>query len=152
MDKLLLFFFILFHACSPSGNHTEKLSYPAPDSFGDLYGIFVQMPDEVVFEYFKKGEGQVQFESQYSVSGRNALDIEQYLCENFDMNKLIFNCCAWEPVDGRHGQYGNEIFLKEQGAYISHTVTMFSDETLVNTRANWDSIPVFYVLVQTILF
>jgi hypothetical protein len=145
-------FLLILNACSPFGESTEMISHPDPDISADLYGIFVQIPDEMVFDYFRKGEGQIQFESQYSVRGKNASEIEQFLCDHFGMNMLTFNCCAWEPVDGLHGTYGHEIFLKEQGAYIAHIITMFSEETLVNTRANWDSIPAFYVQVQTIQF
>ena len=91
-----------------------------------------------------------RFVASYVVNGAEAEDVETYLKEDFQMTSLRFICCGWdslniddltEPSAGVYrDRFGNEFYIK-----------MYSAETLIQSRDQWDNIPEFYVRVTTYL-
>ena len=83
--------------------------------------------------------GQARFEAKYKVSGTRAAEVENYFVKIFNMKKLRFMCCGWEPEGGRTGQY-NRVVNKVDYIYL---VTMYTS----SLEKNWNKIPYFYVTV-----
>jgi hypothetical protein len=77
-------------------------------------------------------------EARYRVEGRHAAEAERYLVKEFKIQKMSRTCCVWES---------NKNFYREaqkRGFWIS----MGTDETLVDKRAEWPKIESFDITVD----
>lgn len=77
----------------------------------------------------------------YRVSGLYAVQVEDFLVNNFQLKKLVKSCCQWDGPTSFYRK-GDDLF----------NISMRSDEdtsTIVTaTRADWHKLPFFYVTVK----
>lgn len=79
--------------------------------------------------------------ARYRVAGSQAQAVERHFMKTANMPALVFLCCGWDSV----GPKGRDGWLQ---AGVEHfTISMHSDETLFNRRADWSRIPWFNVTV-----
>ncbi|NKC51897.1 hypothetical protein HED63_22835 [Ochrobactrum cytisi] len=77
----------------------------------------------------------------YRVAGSQAQAVERHFMKTANMPAPVFLCCGWDSV----GPKGRDGWLQ---AGVEHfTISMHSDETLFNRRADWSRIPWFNVTV-----
>ena len=113
-------------------------------SCADLSKEFRNLPKELKFQGCEPSkESQLRvLRSTYQVSGKNALAIENFLVDKFDMSPLNFVCCGWESTtnaDGRrHGTYTDH-----RGYY--YELRMYSGEILIPEQLEREDVPYFYV-------
>ena len=104
-------------------------------------------PEELEFAGCKKYHklSLEVLEARYEVTGKDAGTVENFLQQKFHMSQLQFLCCGWEPLgrieNTKSPGYGS--FRDSRG--YKYEVTMFSQETLINHRQDWQNIPLFYV-------
>ena len=126
---------------------TSPYTYAEPDC-GDYLAAFNKKPDNLEFigcEDFARG-GQQHSEAKYRVSGTHAAAVEDYLVKVFNMRKLRFYCCGWEPEGGRTGGYSRMINKVD---YI-YAISMYSADTYapgLEKKKNWQKIHFFHVRV-----
>jgi hypothetical protein len=90
------------------------------------------------------------FVAHYTVEGKNAAKVENFLSKNFGMAALGFVCCGWSPRIRRD----RDSSLPGDGKYFDngfrYEVTMLSGETGLS-RQNWHQLPLFQVRVTKFL-
>jgi hypothetical protein len=109
---------------------------------GDLLAELHRKPRNLEFIRCTKETGAQgkPLKASYRVAGVHALEVEQYLIQNFHLPRLRKSCCQW---DGKPGYYerGKDEFLiwmsGEDGATAAAA-----------TRAEWRKIPYFYIEVE----
>lgn len=74
----------------------------------------------------EEGEGQVIKYATYNVKDSHSYEVEKYLVENYNMGKLKFTCCGWEPQDGKEGEIHNEE-LKKLNENYSLLISMYGN-------------------------
>ncbi len=128
-----------------TGAHSEPRDTSLSENeCGDLLGQFGTKPDSLEFlDCIAVHAPQVRFSARYRVLGNQAEIVEDFLHTEYGMNNLHFVCCGWEPKDGVRGS------LTVPGHYFS--ITMDSDETLMNDRTKWSDLPYFYVVVEELI-
>ncbi len=119
----------------------------------DLMVELVDKPPEFQFLECKE-EKQAPSDvlvARYRVPGKDAATVENFLQQKFNMSKLRFLCCGWEPVFVKKNNYlsGHGTYRDKRGYY--YKIIMFSEETLLNQRQDWKNIPFFYVTVTKFL-
>jgi len=145
-------------SCSGKDSRLESLTVDSKKSVssevfsGDIFNYFFEKPDALKLIGCKQGQGQVLFEALYCVQGKNAVDIESLLTEQFLMSPLSFVCCGWEPEDGKSGILTEEFHNESTGEFIGVFVNMYSQETLLNKRSEWRNIDSFFVRVEVVSF
>lgn len=94
----------------------------------------------------KVTEAQVEkLVATYRVSGAFAPDVERFLMRNASMPALRFVCCAWESWPS-HLKLSRRGYFKNPNSY-DYEVTMFTEETLIDSRQKWREIYYFWVTV-----
>lgn len=86
--------------------------------------------------------------ASYVVEGARAESVEQFLQQEFGMSSLQFLCCGWETFTS-----AADINTTPYGRYVDASgfefdIQMYSAETLIQDRAQWNQIPEFYVRVR----
>jgi hypothetical protein len=116
-------------------------------SCGDFLNELGKSPERLIFlDCQKTTEAQLDvLKATYKVSGEDAADIESYLQQSFQMPHLKFVCCGWEPGPGR-GSYKPGAATNNSSGF-EYQITMWSEETLIDDRSDWNKIPFFYVAV-----
>ncbi|HBE58733.1 MAG TPA: DUF4952 domain-containing protein [Cyanobacteria bacterium UBA11149] len=110
-------------------------------------------PEELEFAGCKKYKkfSLEALEARYKVTGKDAPKVERFLQQKFQMSELRFLCCGWEPVrrieNTNSPGYGS--FRDSRG--YEYEVSMFSQETLIDERQDWQNIPFLYVDVTLYL-
>ncbi len=130
--KLSVLFSLVLALASP-------YAYAEPDC-GDYLSELKKMPNNL--EYIsctKVNSGQAHLKAEYRVRGTQAAAVEAYLVKVFNMKKLRFMCCGWEPEGGRTGQYNRVV----NNVDYSYSITMHA----TSLEKNWLKIPYFYVTV-----
>jgi hypothetical protein len=128
-------------ACTDMNPEPQQDASLIADECGDLLSQFGTKPDALEFlDCTAVHAPQVRFSARYRVPGNQAEMVEDFLHTEYGMNKLQFVCCGWEPKDGVRGS------LTVPRHYFS--LTMHSDETLMNDRTRWGDLPFFYVVVE----
>ncbi|MEO0434243.1 MAG: DUF4952 domain-containing protein [Cyanobacteria bacterium J06656_5] len=91
-----------------------------------------------------------RFVASYVVKGAEAEAVETYLKEEFNLTSLRFICCGWDSlnIDGLSGP-SNGLYRDRFGNQFD--VNMYSGETLIQDRGQWEKIPKFYVRITTYL-
>lgn len=141
----------MFLSGIPVGITAEKTNLEP--SCEDLMAKLIDKPKELQFlECQKDRSAQLEvLVALYKVPGQDATKIEDFLQRKFNMAPLRFICCGWEPVvvsqDGNLP--GRGFFRDERGYY--YEVTMFSEETTIARRREWNNIPFFYVKTTVFL-
>lgn len=100
---------------------------------GDLLSKYGEKPSQLKFIECLKGEGQVVLKAIYQVSGEDAKDVEDFLVKTYNMGKLKFVCCAWEPEKGRTGQIVDAT-LQEKHPNYSISISMFASAETEATK------------------
>jgi hypothetical protein len=87
--------------------------------------------------------------ANYRVVGAHAASVERALMKIAKLPKLRFICCGWDSVPPQRliGQQALRGSLKS-GYEMRYEVSMFSEETMVHSRARWSEIPSFKVTVM----
>lgn len=91
-------------------------------------------------------EAQIEkLQATYRVRGAYAGPIERFFVQTANMPALRFICCVWEP-------WPTHLKLSRRGSYknprgYDYEVTMFTDETLIDSRAKWPEIYYFWVTI-----
>jgi Domian of unknown function (DUF4952) len=120
---------------------TTKLSETPPlcENFLEKWG---QYPPKLKFVGcgYEKNIQSDRSIAKYTIKGIDAVKIELFLHENFQMAPLKFVCCGWEPVavagsDRRYGTY------RDRSGYY-YEIAMGSGETI---ERNWNRIPEFHI-------
>lgn len=94
----------------------------------------------------KVNEAQIEkLVATYRVLGAHAPAVERFFMQTANMPSLRFVCCAWEPWPS-HLKLSRRGFYKNRNSY-DYEVTMFTEETLINTRDKWREIYYFMVTV-----
>ncbi|MBC7500178.1 MAG: DUF4952 domain-containing protein [Herminiimonas sp.] len=81
----------------------------------------------------------------YRVLGAHAPEIEKFFMRTANMPELRFVCCAWEPWPS-HLKLSRRGYFRNRFSY-DYEVTMFTEETLIETRSKWREIFYFFVTV-----
>jgi hypothetical protein len=130
-------------------SHCHKTAEKQND---DILALLIDKPDQLEFIECKEGSGQIVLEAKYRVSGTHGQLIEELLHKESGMNRLQFNCCGWEShPDGNVGitEKFNKRYRKPYN-YTHILVSMYSEETDIQDRGQWHTIPYFYVVVQVV--
>ncbi len=153
-----LIFAILFVSLIISCKHHPDST--AHDEVGDDSLSMVVCADVLGFLNLKPGylqlqdcdyeKGQVLYGSRYCLSGKYAEYAERFFVINCKMGALKFVCCGWENADGKAGQCAIPMFLRNINPSVICSVTMFSEETLIDNRTLWNDSLMFYVFVEII--
>jgi hypothetical protein len=107
-------------------------------------------PQALRFEGCKKEEGQQadKLIATYWLSGKDAVQVEQYLVKTYQMAPLIFQWCGWvstygasQPARDREG------FYRDKNGH-QFDISMASVETV---EKDWKKIPRFNVRIETYL-
>ena len=118
----------------------------------DILPLLIKIPNQLEFVTCKPGSGQTILKAKYRVSGTNAYLIENLLNKKYGMSKLKFTCCSWEShPDGKlkiTDKFNNKYKKLYDYNYIS--ISMHSEETLIQDRNKWSEIPYFYVIVEVL--
>lgn len=153
MKKLLLIAtgVSLFLSFIPVGSTEGKIN--TEPTCEDLIAKLIDKPKELQFLECQKNQTAQSdlLVALYQVPGGYAAKVEGYLQQKFNMSKLHFLCCGWEPaVFSQRGILpGHGFFRDERGYY--YEVTMFSEETTIAQRREWKNIPFFYVKTIVLL-
>ena len=146
---LILSLFLLLSGCTAIDS-SQKTPLPtdvisvADKQCGDVLSQFGTKPERLEFlECIVVDAPQVALSARYRISGDLAESIEDSLKKEYEMRELYFACCGWEPSEGGRGS------LTASGRLFS--ITMYSDETLIDTREKWNEIPNFYVVVEELM-
>lgn len=153
------FFFLLILACNTQENNseqeTEKRQVLLHSEFlnkgicGDVLNEFGMELDTSLFQFVSCTpdtlSGQTEYEALYQVKGENINKAEAYLMKVYEMDSLHFVCCGWEDKTGKYIHFGDE---EIDGEVVSFIGRFSSEETLINNRENWDSIPSFNLAVK----
>ena len=79
------------------------------------------------------GTGQTIIEANYKVLGKDSEKIERTLVAKFGMGKLKFNCCGWEPVNGKNAYVDNKQLKAINQDYILE-ISMFANAEKKNEK------------------
>ncbi len=143
MKKNLKLFLILLYILSLSNCHNQN---------DDILALFIKIPDQLQFMGSNVGSGQIILEAKYRVSGTNAHLVENLLHNNYEMIKLKFACCGWESHSNGEIEITDK-FNNKYGKFYDYnyiSISMYSQETLINDRSQWKEIPYFYVVVKVL--
>lgn len=122
---------------------------------GDLLSRYAEKPAKLSFVNCVTGEGQVILEAQYSVSGKDSKEVEDFLVKAYGLGKLQFTCCGWESKNGKNGQIDALKGLENYPNY-SLIISMFasaeqeSKENETELELDRTKIEHFTVLVQIV--
>ena len=132
-------------ACTNTGSVSQgNVTAQSEKECGDLLKQFGTTPDQLEFvECSPAHAPQVASIARYRVPGAQAGIVEDFLNKEYGMNSLQFVCCGWEPKEGVPGS------LTVPGHYFS--ISMHSEETLMNDRTKWSELPFFYVDVEELI-
>ncbi len=136
--KLTMIFLLLFSFSVPV--------YAEPKC-GDFLSFIGKKPKDLQFLNCEKTkENQIYvLKASYQVSGAQAPGVEAALVESFQMPRLRFICCGWESFSKNSGQSPWGEYESNQGD--RYTISMFSQETLLDRRTDWEKINAFYITV-----
>lgn len=153
--SLSLIVLLFFLSCEPRF-HEQKVSeidvFLKKDSCGDLLKQFAKKPRHLEFIDCNKGEEQTIFKANYRVQGKNAALVEKFLIESYKMDRLKFICCGWQPEIGKLTMVKKSDYIANKGINIGYFIRMYSSETLIVNRNDWNKIPYFYVTVEVIMY
>jgi hypothetical protein len=111
------------------------------DVCADAARILAPHPAELTACSGRAGS-QVVGEARFRLAGRDAGSLEAHLRRAYGMPPLRFTCCGWEAP-------GHGVVATHRDGSVT-TITMHSDETLVDDRDRWREIPQFSVVAQTV--
>jgi len=114
----------------------------------DLLQYYSKKPEHLDFVENNQGQGQILCSSLYKVPGKYASVIEKYFIDNCAMSNLVFVCCGWENENGFSGEFRTIEYIEKTETYLYYSVSMYSDESIINDREKWNEIPYFYVLAE----
>ena len=116
----------------------------------DILPLLTKELGQLEFVKSKVGSWQTVLEANYRVSGNNAHLIEDILHKEYGMSELKFACCGWESHPNGNMEITDEFNNKyeELYDYNSISISMYSDETLIQERDKWHKIPYFNVVVR----
>ena len=131
------------------------LRLPAPQpkaspTCTDFLEAWAMKPSKVQFETCKTVDRPPGYalEASYRLRGSEAAAVEAWLRDRFGMAPLRFECCGWVP---RHQVNGDR--YPGPGTFMHHgtrfEITLYSEETVVNERHQWSTIPTFQIRVTT---
>ncbi|TPN88876.1 DUF4952 domain-containing protein [Aquimarina algicola] len=89
---LITISFFFFNSCK--SQHLEC---------GDLLEKYGEKPQHLDFISCKEGKGQTILVAEYKVEGKYSEEVEEFLIEKYNIGKLEFVCCGWEPSGGKRG-------------------------------------------------
>ncbi len=136
---------LIFH-CEKSKPETDIKDLRTVKECGDLLSQWAEKPNELEFLDCEPGEGQLIFKANYRVSGKQAHLVETFLRKKYGIGKLVFLCCGWDSKNGKIG-----IFKKPDLTNgIHYDISMYSEETLIKDRNQWNKIPYFYVTAKVL--
>lgn len=124
---------------------TRELSYTKTEKpCGDFLAELKKKPNNLIFLGCEDSGSYLKaLTAKYKVLGKDAAEIESYFQKHFQMPKLHFACCGWELSPDK-GTYKNSKGLE-------YKIEMFSEETLIKDRNDWEKIPFFYIDVTLYL-
>ena len=105
-------------------------------------------PSEVQFETCETVDRPPGYalQASYQLRGSDAATVEAFLRDRFGMAPLRFECCGWVPRRLVNGDR-----YPGHGAFTYHgtryEITLYSEETVINQRHQWSTIPTFKVEV-----
>ncbi|MBP0017478.1 MAG: DUF4952 domain-containing protein [Cyanobacteria bacterium SBLK] len=119
----------------------------------DFLKVWQEKPSDLQFIRCKKVKkfGFDRLESFYVVKGSDAARVEKILQRKFGMASLKFLCCGWEPIfkKGDVNTLGLGNYRDKNG--IDFEISMYSEETIITDRQEWDKIPEFRIYVSMFL-
>ncbi len=109
--------------------------------------VLKKLPAHLEFVKCEKiHEAQTEkLQATYRVLGIHAASVERHLMLTASMPGLRFVCCAWEPWPN-HLKLSRRGFYKNKNSY-DYEVTMYTEETLIDSREKWREIYYFWVTV-----
>lgn len=128
--------------------HQSNAAFPiASNACGDFAAEWNKKPTQLAFSgcQFESSDRDAVPKARYSLAGKDAIVVEQFLQREFGMAPLRFICCGWEPVVAK-----GEARLLQLGSYrddrgMSYQIAMYSGETPIATRQQWSAIDTFRV-------
>ncbi|MBK1838881.1 DUF4952 domain-containing protein [Azospirillum sp. YIM B02556] len=107
---------------------------------GDFLARISKKPPDLVYDgcvYLPDRQGK-PLQATYHVQGRFAARVESYFMKAVRLDALKWTCCQWSS---RTRQFRSK-------AGTDFSITMYSGETIFNSRAEWPSIPSFEIIVE----
>ena len=112
----------------------------ADGSCEDLLAAIDKKPANLEFVECKERsdlQGAPQ-QASYRVIGAKAAGVERDLAKELAVKTLHRTCCVWESVE-------NSFRVKDGRLFV---IAMATEETKIDTRAEWSKIPYFFVTVN----
>ncbi|MFY9226130.1 MAG: DUF4952 domain-containing protein [Blastocatellia bacterium] len=144
MQKIIYIFISLFLLSQLSCVKTlvaDELNKKNKTECDDFLAKIGKKPKDLLFiECERTNQSQIDvFKASYKVLGTNAAQVENYLQNTFQMPKLHFVCCGWETSPDKG------IYKNSEG--FDYQIEMWSEETIIGDRNEWEKIHFFYVSV-----
>jgi hypothetical protein len=109
-------------------------------SCGDLLAAIDKKPTNLEYVDCKERsdlQGAPQ-QASYRVTGAHAADVESYLAKELSLKALHRTCCVWESTENSFRDKNGRLFV----------IAMATEETKVDRREDWSTIPAFTVTVS----
>lgn len=118
----------------------------------DILSLLIETPDQLEFVACRKVSEQIVLEAKYRVSGPNASLIEDLLHKRYGMSLLKYACCGWESYADGQIEITDKFNDKFEALYEYNdiSISMNSEETLIQERSQWNEVPYFYVYVRVL--